>query len=226
MADSETSSPDRVLRGRAHPRRRAAARSRPDDERNGGAARRPRGQGRPRHRRRLGHRRGVRPPGGGRRRPSRRRRHRPARRPSAWPSDIGGDARRPSRPTSPRRPPSREMVAAVVEQFGRLDGAVNNAGVGGAHFAVGDYPLDDWRRVMRVNLDGVFLCVREEIRAMREQRRRLDRQHGVGAGGGGLSRAGRLRHVEARARRPDARRRARSCRRRHPRQRAWDRRSS
>jgi NAD(P)-dependent dehydrogenase (short-subunit alcohol dehydrogenase family) len=60
------------------------------------------------------------------------------------------------------------MVATVVEQFGRLDGAINNAGVGGAHFAVGDYTLEDWHRVMRVNLDGVFLCVREEIRAMRK----------------------------------------------------------
>lgn len=60
------------------------------------------------------------------------------------------------------------MVATVIEQFGRLDGAINNAGVGGAHLAVADYTLDDWRRVMRVNLDGVFLCVREEIRAMRK----------------------------------------------------------
>jgi 2-dehydro-3-deoxy-L-rhamnonate dehydrogenase (NAD+) len=61
-----------------------------------------------------------------------------------------------------------EMVGAVVEHFGRLDGAINNAGVAGQHFSVGDYPLEDWRRVMRVNLDGVFLCVREEIRAMRK----------------------------------------------------------
>jgi 2-dehydro-3-deoxy-L-rhamnonate dehydrogenase (NAD+) len=59
------------------------------------------------------------------------------------------------------------MVAEVVDRFGRLDGAVNNAGVSGGFFTVGDYPLDDWRRVMRVNLDGVFLCLREEIRAMR-----------------------------------------------------------
>jgi len=59
------------------------------------------------------------------------------------------------------------MVKQVVERFGRLDGAVNNAGVSGGFFSVGDYPLEDWRRVMRVNLDGVFLCVREEVRAMR-----------------------------------------------------------
>ena len=60
-----------------------------------------------------------------------------------------------------------EMVRQVVERFGHLDGAVNNAGVSGEHRDVADYPLEDWRRVMRVNLDGVFLCVREEVRAMR-----------------------------------------------------------
>ena len=82
-------------------------------------------------------------------------------------SEIGGDARAIEADVAEEGSVA-EMVATVVEQFGRLDGAINNAGIGGAHFAVGDYTLDDWRRVMRVNLDGVFLCVREEIRAMRK----------------------------------------------------------
>jgi 2-dehydro-3-deoxy-L-rhamnonate dehydrogenase (NAD+) len=82
-------------------------------------------------------------------------------------SEIGGDARAIEADVADEGSVAA-MVATVVEQFGRLDGAINNAGVGGAHFAVGDYTLDDWRRVMRVNLDGVFLCVREEIRAMRK----------------------------------------------------------
>ena len=82
-------------------------------------------------------------------------------------SEIGGDARAIEADVAEEGSVA-EMVATVVGQFGRLDGAINNAGIGGAHFAVGDYPLDDWRRVMRVNLDGVFLCVREEIRTMRE----------------------------------------------------------
>ena len=82
-------------------------------------------------------------------------------------SEIGGDARAIEADVAEEGSVA-EMVATVVGQFGRLDGAINNAGIGGAHFAVGDYTLDDWRRVMRVNLDGVFLCVREEIRAMRE----------------------------------------------------------
>jgi NAD(P)-dependent dehydrogenase (short-subunit alcohol dehydrogenase family) len=81
-------------------------------------------------------------------------------------SEIGGDARAIVADVAEEGSVA-EMVATVVEQFGRLDGAINNAGIGGAHFALGDYSLDDWRRVMRVNLDGVFLCLREEIRAMR-----------------------------------------------------------
>ena len=81
-------------------------------------------------------------------------------------SEIGGDARAIEADVAEEGSVA-EMVATVVEQFGRLDGAINNAGIGGAHCAVGDYTLDDWRRVMRVNLDGVFLCLREEIRAMR-----------------------------------------------------------
>jgi 2-dehydro-3-deoxy-L-rhamnonate dehydrogenase (NAD+) len=82
-------------------------------------------------------------------------------------SEIGGDARAIVADVAEEGSVA-DMVATVVEQFGRLDGAINNAGIGGAQFAVGDYSLDDWRRVMRVNLDGVFLCVREEIRAMRK----------------------------------------------------------
>jgi len=60
-----------------------------------------------------------------------------------------------------------EMVQATISRYGRLDAAVNNAGVAGVLAATGDYALDAWRQVIRVNLDGVFLCVREEIRAMR-----------------------------------------------------------
>ena len=81
-------------------------------------------------------------------------------------SEIGGDARAIVADVAEEGSVA-DMVATVVEQFGRLDGAINNPGIGGAQFAVGDYSLDDWRRVMRVNLDGVFLCLREEIRAMR-----------------------------------------------------------
>ncbi|MGI5237861.1 SDR family NAD(P)-dependent oxidoreductase [Dactylosporangium sp. CA-139066] len=58
------------------------------------------------------------------------------------------------------------MVAAAVDAFGRLDVAVNNAGIGGARALTGEYPLDGWDDVVAVNLNGVFYSMRAEIPAM------------------------------------------------------------
>lgn len=63
---------------------------------------------------------------------------------------------------------AERMVRETVERYGAIDIAVNNAGVGGDHAVTGDYPLESWRTVMSVNLDGVFYCTRAEIGAMRE----------------------------------------------------------
>lgn len=60
------------------------------------------------------------------------------------------------------------MVAATLDAYGRLDVAVNNAGIGGPSAPVGEYPLDGWKQVTGVNLDGVFYGLRYEIPAMLE----------------------------------------------------------
>jgi glucose 1-dehydrogenase len=56
--------------------------------------------------------------------------------------------------------------AEARDALGGLDLVVNNAGVE-APFELVDMPLDEWERVIRVNLTGVFLCTREAARIMR-----------------------------------------------------------
>ncbi|WP_059017628.1 SDR family NAD(P)-dependent oxidoreductase [Mycobacterium sp. M26] len=51
-------------------------------------------------------------------------------------------------------------VHAVVDQFGRLDSCFANAGVGPHPTSIDTMTTDEWRRVMAVNLDGVFFTVR------------------------------------------------------------------
>jgi NAD(P)-dependent dehydrogenase (short-subunit alcohol dehydrogenase family) len=61
------------------------------------------------------------------------------------------------------------MIQTTVDWGGRLDYAINNAGVGGAHARTADYAEDEWRRVIAVNLIGVWLCMRSEIPQMLAQ---------------------------------------------------------
>jgi NAD(P)-dependent dehydrogenase (short-subunit alcohol dehydrogenase family) len=58
------------------------------------------------------------------------------------------------------------MVRAAVDAYGRLDVAVNNAGIGGARGPVGDLTLEQWRATLAVNLDGLFLSMRAQLRTM------------------------------------------------------------
>ena len=66
----------------------------------------------------------------------------------------------------------QRMVAQAVRRFGRLDIAVNNAGVGGFS-PVQSYPLEDWDRVIGITLTGTFLCIKHEA------------AHLIGQGSGG-----------------------------------------
>jgi A-factor type gamma-butyrolactone 1'-reductase (1S-forming) len=59
------------------------------------------------------------------------------------------------------------MVARTVDRFGRLDGAVNNAGITGGIFKpLADYSDEDWHGAIDTNLTGVFLCMRAQIPAI------------------------------------------------------------
>ncbi|MBX9845243.1 MAG: SDR family oxidoreductase [Xanthobacteraceae bacterium] len=55
---------------------------------------------------------------------------------------------------------------ATVTSFGRIDILVNNAGISGPNAPVAEYPPEAWSQVMRVNLDGLFLCCRAVVPLM------------------------------------------------------------
>lgn len=62
------------------------------------------------------------------------------------------------------------LVGKTVEAYGSLDCAHNNAGIGGPMARTADYSENDWDEVIRVNLKGVWLCMRHEIAQMLRQR--------------------------------------------------------
>ena len=62
----------------------------------------------------------------------------------------------------------RRLVAAAVEQHGRVDVMVNNAGLGGTADLV-DMTDDEWATVLDVTLNGTFRCLRAVLRQMYEQ---------------------------------------------------------
>ena len=57
------------------------------------------------------------------------------------------------------------LVARILEEHGRLDLAANVAGVPGSYAETADSTTEVWRRTMAVNLDGVYFCLRAELRA-------------------------------------------------------------
>ena len=66
---------------------------------------------------------------------------------------------------------SQESVAAAVkatlQMTPRVDALINSAGITGPNAKLWDYPVDDWRAVMEINLNGLFLCCREWVPHMR-----------------------------------------------------------
>ena len=59
------------------------------------------------------------------------------------------------------------VISAIVSEFGGLHIAVNNAGISGEMAPTGEQSPAGWRKVLSVNLDGVFYCMRHELAAMK-----------------------------------------------------------
>ena len=68
------------------------------------------------------------------------------------------------------------VIRETLERFGKLDILVNNAGVN-IWKKIEDTTLDEWRWLMSVNLDGVFLGTKYAMGAMKKERRRVHHQH-------------------------------------------------
>jgi NAD(P)-dependent dehydrogenase (short-subunit alcohol dehydrogenase family) len=58
------------------------------------------------------------------------------------------------------------LVEFALQEWGRLDCAFNNAGIGNNVARIGDMPLTEWQRVLDVDLVGVFLCIKHQVGAM------------------------------------------------------------
>ena len=63
----------------------------------------------------------------------------------------------------------QKLVDYCVREFGRVDILVNNAGIG-INKRTLDFPLDEWERVIKINLTGAFLCAQAAGRKMVEQK--------------------------------------------------------
>jgi 2-dehydro-3-deoxy-L-rhamnonate dehydrogenase (NAD+) len=58
---------------------------------------------------------------------------------------------------------------SAVQQHGRIDILVANAGIAGPNYKSWEYPIDAWKQVIDINLTGVFLCCRAIVPYMLEQ---------------------------------------------------------
>jgi NAD(P)-dependent dehydrogenase (short-subunit alcohol dehydrogenase family) len=73
-------------------------------------------------------------------------------------------------PTDVSDPASvKGLFAKTREAFGRCDVLFNNAGIGAPATPIEDLPYETWKKVVDINLTGMFLCTQEAIRLMKAQ---------------------------------------------------------
>jgi NAD(P)-dependent dehydrogenase (short-subunit alcohol dehydrogenase family) len=76
--------------------------------------------------------------------------------------DLGGGAFAVCLDVQDPRSPAR-AIASVLDQEGRVDILVNNAGIAGLAAPVAEYPDEEWRRILAIDLDGVFYCCKAAL---------------------------------------------------------------
>ncbi|HEU4733956.1 MAG TPA: SDR family oxidoreductase [Kofleriaceae bacterium] len=85
-------------------------------------------------------------------------------------AESGADERAVVIPTDVANPDEVDaLFAAIRKQLGRLDVLFNNAGTGARPVPIDELSVDEWRKVVDVNLTGAFLCARGAFRLMKEQ---------------------------------------------------------
>lgn len=82
-------------------------------------------------------------------------------------SDDGGDVLTVATDVSSEED-VKAWVRATLDRFDRVDALINNASLLGPRVGIEEYPTNEWRKVVDVNLTGAFLCAREVIPALRE----------------------------------------------------------
>jgi len=84
--------------------------------------------------------------------------------------DSGAGARALAVPTDVSDPQSVKALFAKTKQaFGRLDLLFNNAGVSAPGVPLEDLTVEQWRNVVDINLSGMFFCMQEAFRMMKDQ---------------------------------------------------------
>ncbi|MCK8493223.1 glucose 1-dehydrogenase [Spirosoma sp. RP8] len=61
------------------------------------------------------------------------------------------------------------LVHETVNRYGKLDIACNNAGIGGELSTTADYSLEGWQKIININLNSVFFCLKYQIAQMLKQ---------------------------------------------------------
>ena len=84
--------------------------------------------------------------------------------------DSGAGKRALAVPTDVSDPQSvKALFAKAKDAFGRLDLLFNNAGVNAPGIPLEDLTVEQWRNVVNINLSGMFFCIQEAFRMMKDQ---------------------------------------------------------